>query len=273
MNGLDEFDIFFRNTSSALEVVGSLPSSYFHRFNNLEAFIVSTGVRYADENWAWIKSDKYSRELLIEVIEKFEEKSLQFIWPVFPDSDVQMWLDMDEVGLFTRKIYSAMTFDSDVDLYENTYVLDSNWSPVDLELYARRALTPEDALLWADTCWRGFTEAEAEKDVPPEFIEFARNAVLNDKLRLILGYIENKPVGTFMLSKCDGILISHFSVLSEWRSLGVGSALMKELMSYNNLIKNRYLVLIATIAGEKLYKKFGFRNIADIHIRSFSENI
>ena len=286
---MTDFDIFFENAGSSLEVMGSLPSSYFHRFPGVESFIIATGIRYADENWAWIKSGSYSRELLIEVIEKFKKKSLQFIWPVFPDSDIQMWLDMDELGLLTRKIFGAMIFDFAVDLQQFDKTLAGNVAvrdapqgvplgecehvSADLKLSAKRAFTPEDALLWAVTCWKGFTESETGKDVPPEFVSFAQNAVLNDKLRLVLGYIEKKPIGTFMLCKCDGIFISHFTVLTEWRNLGAGSFLMNELMNYSSSIKNRYLVLIATAAGERLYKKFGFRRVADIPIRSFSEDV
>ena len=265
MNNIDEFDIFFRGIGSALEVIGSLRSSYFHRFAGLEAFIIATGVRYADENWAWVKSDNYSRELLIEVIEIFKEKSLQFIWPVFPDSDVQMWLEMDDYGLFTRKIFRAMIFDTSIDVYENSHI--------DLKFSVKRATTREDALLWAGTCWKGFSEADTEENVPQEFVELACNAVLDDRISLVLGYIEEEPVGTFMLCKCEGIMISHFCVLPEWRSLGAGSALMNELMCYNTILNNRYIVLIATTAGERLYKRFGFRSVGDIDIRSFSENI
>jgi GNAT superfamily N-acetyltransferase len=69
------------------------------------------------------------------------------------------------------------------------------------------------------------------------------------------------------------MFISHFCVLPEWRNFGAGSYLMNELMGYNVRVKNRYLVLIATSAGEKLYTKFGFRKVTDVVIRSFSEDI
>jgi len=258
---MDEFDIFFENTSNALEVIGSLPSSYFHRFSP-DAFIMATGAPSADENWAWVKSG-YSRELLIEVIEKFEERSLQFIWPVFPNPDVQMELDMDELGLLARGTLTPMIFDSSLDSYAN--------KPAGLKLSARRVSAPEDILVWADTCWGGFTENEEAP--PPEFVRFARNAALNDKLGLILGYIGGKPAGTYMLCKCGGIYISHFTVLRKWRNLGAGSFLMNDLMSYNDSVKNRYLALIATKQGERLYKRFGFRKIAGIPVRSFSDEI
>ena len=262
MNGFDEFDFFFRNTGSALEIIGSLSSSYFHRFPELESFVMATGVRCADENWAWINSKNYSRELLIEVIKFFEDRSLQFIWPVFPGSGVQMGLDMDELGLLTRENFSAMTFDAVAD----SYVIEL----ADIELDVKSVLTSEDAMLWADTNWKGFTE---RGETPPEFVRFARYAALNNKLRLFFGYVENEPAGTCMLCKCEGIVISHFSVLPKWRNMGVGSALMNEIMAYNNSVKNRFLVLIATKQGKKLYKKYGFRNIADISIRSFSDSV
>ena len=268
MNNPDDFDIFFKNTGSALEVIGSLPSSYLYRFPGLDAFILSTGVRYADENWVWVKSDSYSQELLIEVVERFKEKSLQFIWPVFSDSDIQMSLDMDDFGLLTRKIFRAMILDSAVDKFTTNL-----YNPAYLRFSARRAITPEDALLWAATCWKGFTEAETEEDVPREFVELACNAALNDRMSLVLGFVNEEPAGTFMLCKGDGIMVSHFCVLPALRNLGVGNALMNEIIGYNNLIRNRYLVLVATIAGERLYRKFGFRNVADVAIRSFSENI
>jgi len=261
MADLNEFDVFYRNAGSALEVIGSFPSSYFHRFPGLEAFIMATGIRSADENWAWIKSNSYSRELLIEVISKFEERQLQFIWPVFPDSSVQMGLDMDELGLVVREVLNAMIFDSAF-----VHVNDKSG---DLKLKTTKALTSKDATLWADTCWRGF--AKEKETLQPEFVRFAQSAVLNDKLSLVLGYVENEPVGTFMLCENEGFFISHFSVLPEWRNLGIGSLLMNELMNYTYFIKKRYLVLIATKQGERLYKKFGFKNVGSISIRSLNE--
>jgi GNAT superfamily N-acetyltransferase len=254
-----EFDIFFRNTGNAFEILGELPSSYFCRFSD-DSFIMSTGVRCADENLAWIKSEDYSRELLIEVIKNFESKSLQFIWPIFPDSDSQMEFDMDELGLLKKKTMSAMIYDSNSD-----FVCASN-----SKFRTTRAFTPEEALIWADVCWRGFSEEEEQQ---PEFIEFAQNAVLNDKLKLVIGYIENEPVGSYMLCGSQGTYLSHFSVLPKWRNLGVGSLLMNEIVDYDDLMQNRFRVLLATSSGERLYKRFGFRNIANIPIRSFSDEI
>jgi len=257
---VNEFDIFFENTGNALEIIGGLPSSYFYRFLGFESsFIMATGVRSADENYAWIKSNSYSRQLLIDVIERFNSKSLQFIWPVFPDSGVQMGLDLDEAGLLTRDTFSAMIFDSDVDSV-------CRISKSDLKLRTTRALTLSDATLWANACWSGFSEGSAAE---PEFIRFAQNAILSDKLRLVLGYVNNEPVGSYMLCEAKGIYISHFNVLSKWRNFGIGSFLMDEIMNYSNSISNRFLVLLATRPGKKLYEKFGFRNIAEIPIRSF----
>jgi ribosomal protein S18 acetylase RimI-like enzyme len=254
-----EFDIFFRSIGNALEIIGGLPSSYIYHFTD-DSFIMATGVRFADENWAWITSENYSRELLVEVVKKFESISLQFIWPIFPNSDAQMEIDMDEFGLLKRAAMSAMIFDSNLD-----FVCSS-----DSRFKTTKASTSEEALLWADVCWRGFSEGEGAQ---PEFVEFARSAVFNDNLKLILGYIESEPVGSYMLCENRGIYISHFCVLPKWRNLGVGSLLMSEIMEYNNMAQNSTIVLLATSSGERLYKRFGFRNIANIPIRSFSDEI
>jgi ribosomal protein S18 acetylase RimI-like enzyme len=110
-----------------------------------------------------------------------------------------------------------------------------------------------------------------EEEAPqPEFIRFAQNAVSNDKLSLFTGFNEDKPVGAYMLSVSPALYISHFSVLPKFRGIGIGSLFMNEIMNYNNSIRNRYIVLLATKSGRGLYRKFGFRSIADIHIRAFS---
>lgn len=262
---LNEFDIFFKITGNALGIIGGLPSSYIYRFPEYEdSFIMATGIHSADENWAWIKSCNYSRQLLIEVVEKFESTKLQFMWPIFPDSNVQMGNDMDELGLLTRSSFSAMVFDSNIDCARNA-------DGVELSLRTKRVSTQKDALLWADTCWKGYTE-EGES-TQPEFVKFAENVVQSDELILSLGYIGNEPVGTYMLCRSKGLYISHFCVLPKLRNLGIGSLFMNEIMNYNNSIGNRYIVLLATESGKGLYLKFGFRSIAEIVIRSFSGNI
>ena len=263
MTDSSEYEIFLKITGSALGIIGGLPSSCLHHFFE-NSFIIATGVRSADENWAWIKSGDYSRELLTKVIRKFECKSLQFMWPVFPDSISQMELDMDELGLLKRTTMSAMIFDSYIDNVHKINEINSKFRTT-------KAATIEDAFIWADVCWRAFSEIEEE--VQPEFVRFAQNAVLNDKLKLVFGRLENIPVGCYMLTESRGIYISHFAVLPKWRNFGLGSLLMNEIMDYNSVVQNRYIVLLATSSGGKLYSKYGFRNIADIPIRSFCEEI
>ena len=265
MDDLSELDVFYRDTGNALEIIGGLPSSCFYRFPGLlNSFIMATGINSADENWVWIKNEDYSRELLIEVIKMYEKKSLQFMWPVFPDSNIQMESDMDEFGLFARATFNAMIFDSKTD---SSHKIHSS----ELKLLTKMAITSEDASLWADTCWKGFSSEE--ETPPPEFVRFAQNAVLNDKLILKLGFIENKPVGTYLLCAGSGVYISHFTILSKLRNIGIGSLFMNEIMNYNSSVNNRFLVLLSTQSGRGLYSKFGFRNIADVTIRSFSEDI
>ena len=260
---LNEYEIFFNITGNSLEIIGGLPSSYLHHFFE-DSFIVATGAPSADENWAWIKSIDYSRSLLIEVASQFERKSLQFMWPIFPDSVNQMIFDMDELGLLARTTMSAMIFDSNLD---HAYKINE----INSKFKTAKVLTLEDALLWSDVCWRAFSQVEEE--LQPEFVRFAQNAVLNDKLKLVLGYFENEPVGCYMLTLSRGMYLSHFAVLPKWRNIGLGSLLMNEIMDYNNRAQNRYLALLATSSGERLYNKYGFRNIADIPIRSFCERI
>jgi ribosomal protein S18 acetylase RimI-like enzyme len=263
MADLNEFDVFFINAGNALEIIGGLPSSYFYRFPEFEdSFIMATGIKCADENWAWIKRDSYSRELLVEVIRKFECKSLEFFWPIFPGSNTQMEIDMDELGLLARETLSAMIFDSNIDAA-------SKIDGIDLCLRTTKALSSQDALLWANTCWKGFMD---EEETPqPEFIRFAQNAVSNDKLSLFTGFNADKPVGVYMLCESQGLYISHFCVLPKFRGMGVGSLFMNEIMNYNSSMRNRFIVLLATKSGRGLYRKFGFRSVAEVHIRSFSE--
>ena len=265
MADYNDYEVFFKNAGNALKTIGALPSSYIYRFPEYEdSFIMSTGIHSTDENWAWIKSSSYSKELLTEVIKIFESKSLKFMWPIFPEPNIQMESDMDELGLLARTTFSAMIFDSNTDFARRPDV-----QGIDFRII--RVINPKDALLWADTCWKGFTE---ERESPqPEIFKFAENAVLCDKLYLSLGYIENKPVGAFMLCRSQGLYISHFSILPKLRSLGIGSLFMNEIMNYNNSIENRFIVLLATKTGKGFYEKFGFRSIAEISIRSFSEKI
>ena len=263
MASLSKYEIFFKITGCSLEIIGGLPSSCINRFF-ADSFLIDTGVRSADENWAWIKSNDYSSELLNKVISEFKSKSLQFMWPVFPDATSQMKIDMDELGLLERTTMSAMVFDSNLDHAHKI-------KDINPKLKTTKALTAEDALLWADVCWRAFSEGEEE--LQPEFASFAQNAVLNDKLKLTIGYFENEPAGCYMLTLSRGIYISHFAVLPKWRNLGLGSLLMNDIMDYNNKSQNRYIALLATNSGEKLYNKYSFRSIAIIPIRSFCERI
>ncbi len=72
-----------------------------------------------------------------------------------------------------------------------------------------------------------------------------------------LALINKQPAGSARWRKTNnGIKLERFAVLKEFRSTGVGSALLLSII--NDVPNNNYLYLHAQLSAMGLYSKFGF---------------
>ncbi|HMV41302.1 MAG TPA: GNAT family N-acetyltransferase [Leptospiraceae bacterium] len=90
----------------------------------------------------------------------------------------------------------------------------------------------------------------------------------------ILAYYQDSPVGTARMRKTDkGIKLERFSVLRDYRKLGIGSALVKNLLTkcLNELESNVYLY--AQLSALTFYQKHGFIAKGEIFLDAGIEHI
>jgi len=83
-----------------------------------------------------------------------------------------------------------------------------------------------------------------------------------------LAYADNTPCGAARWRFTDkGVKLERFAVLDRYRSLGVGSALLKEVLmdiSKHPMAKGKSLYLHAQLSAMDLYSKFGFKRVGEL---------
>lgn len=111
-------------------------------------------------------------------------------------------------------------------------------------------------------------------------IEYIKDKEQNTDTLLLLGIIEDKIVSLAHINSLSQRRIAHYSEMSitvkqEYQGLGIGTAVMKELIKFakeNSLIK--YISLGVKASNEKaisLYQKFGFKRVG-VHKDYFNVN-
>lgn len=77
-----------------------------------------------------------------------------------------------------------------------------------------------------------------------------------------LALVDNQPAGTARWRKTEnGIKLERFAILKEYRSCGVGSALLKTIIQ--DIPINNYVYLHAQLSAMGLYTKYGFVAVGD----------
>lgn len=113
---------------------------------------------------------------------------------------------------------------------------------------------------------------EYAKDLSEEEINEINNYVNKEVKKLIKDYfniiVDNKIVGSLLLTKKDdGILLDEIYIEEKYRNKGIGTNIIKEVISNNNII---YLwVYKENISAISLYKKLGFNIIKETETRYY----
>ena len=113
---------------------------------------------------------------------------------------------------------------------------------------------------------------EYAKDLSENEINKINNYVKNNVPKLLNNYsnivVDNKVVGCLLLTdKDDGTLLDEIYLEEEYRNKGIGTNIIKEVISNNDLI---YLwVYKENIQAISLYKKLGFVVIEETESRYY----
>ena len=113
---------------------------------------------------------------------------------------------------------------------------------------------------------------EFAKDLSENEINKINNYVKNEVPKLLNNYsnivVDNKIVGCLLLTpKDDGILLDEIYLEEEYRNKGIGTNIIKEVISNNDII---YLwVYKENIQAISLYKKLGFVVIEETESRYY----
>jgi len=113
---------------------------------------------------------------------------------------------------------------------------------------------------------------EYAKDLSENEINKINNYVENEVPKLLNNYsnivVGNKVVGCLLLTyKDDGILLDEIYLEEEYRNKGIGTNIIKEVISNNDII---YLwVYKENIQAISLYKKLGFNVIEETKSRYY----
>ena len=120
--------------------------------------------------------------------------------------------------------------------------------------------------------YKKITIYEYAKDLSDEEIDKINNYVTDEVPKLISDYcniiVDNKIVGCLLLTnKDDGKLLDEIYLEEEYRNKGIGTNIIKEVISNNDII---YLwVYKENIQAISLYKKLGFNVIEETESRYY----
>lgn len=88
-------------------------------------------------------------------------------------------------------------------------------------------------------------------------------------LRLYAAYVEGKPVGWVRSIRVgEAAWVSNLYVRPEHRRAGLGRSLMATMLADDHRLGIRYSVLLASLAGAKLYPHLGYRQIGTLQLFS-----
>lgn len=119
----------------------------------------------------------------------------------------------------------------------------------DLELKA--VTTDKSAILWADIASLAFGY-----DIHAPIIQKIAGA---PKLKLILAFLNNTPVGTGLLFENSGVVGIHMmGVAPAYRRRGIARKIMHNLIDICHTWDSAYVTLQASAMAEPLYKQLGF---------------
>ncbi len=236
---------------------GSLNSSFLQ-----EGSICSmhTGVAISDFNWAWNEKPLDDCDITsVEGIKEFyRQQNLRFWWWVYPRGDSSQTKEMlENAGMRLIAQIPCMAADFNIKTLNDK-------TPD--EVTVSEVKDTNDLLVWADVSLRGFQMPERAREQYNKFVlSFQRGN--KEAQKLFLAYIDKKPVATSLLfMDKDTAGIYYVATLPEYRNRGMGYFVTLAAMRAAKAAGHNNIILQATPAGEKVYRRIGFQEICRAHI-------
>ena len=257
---MENWGYVYENLKSMLAVLGEAKSARYAARAGTAAFYDS-GVGDAHENYALLDHENMTRGAdarsdFAETLDSVVKQGLKFfgvtgrphIWPFFFEMSGECQNILRSNGLEREDDFTAML--ADLSGPETRAVSDGRIGPV----------RGEDARAWADDAWRGF---DSDEDAPESFIAEARHIASRGDF-LPVG-IKGASTGLlFFGGETAGIY--YISTRPESRGQGLGGAVVEYLKRAARELGYRYVTLLATPSGRRLYERHGFAALGTVGI-------
>jgi ribosomal protein S18 acetylase RimI-like enzyme len=225
-----------------------------------ELCAMHTGVAISDFNWAWNEKQLSpgSSESIEEIKEYYSKINLRFWWWLYPRGDTPQSRDLlAGAGMDLIAQIPCMAADLDIKALEEK---------IPAQITIAEVKSNDDLLLWADISFRGFQMPERAREQYSAFVlSFARGE--KQAQRLFLAYVDRNPAATSLLfvnKETAGIY--YVATLPEFRSKGLGFYVTLAAMNAAKNAGYKKIILQATPAGEKVYRRIGFQEICRAQI-------
>ena len=230
--------------------ISRLKSLSISEFINLDNKGLCVSVKNELESWVYWP-DKINSEICDKIIKFFHERE-SFMWPIYDNANTKI---LDDSGLFYAGDLIAMSLNPDK-------AITSKANP---DLKIERVIN--NSREWAITA--GISFGSQENEITQNYFDFIADMNQDrQNLALYLAKLDNKPAGTFLLTRKNGVY--YFGVKPEFRRMGVAAAMMKQICK---LVNKNFITLQATPTGYKFYKSFGFSELFPIKVYSPEKEI
>lgn len=214
---------------------------------------MNTGVPISNFNWVWNENPLTTKDTksIEEVKEIYKKIGLRFRWWVYPRGNSTQTIDvLQNAGMRLATQTPCMAADLNIETLDRKipeYITIS-------EVADRNSL-----LVWEDISFRGFQIPERARE---QYTTFVLSFELRNQSpqKLFLACMEGKPVATSLLfvdDKAAGIY--YVSTLPAYRNKGLGFYVTVAAMQAAKKEGFKNVILQATPAGAKVYRRIGFK--------------
>jgi len=221
---------------------------------------MNTGVSISDFNWAWNEKSLTGKDAksIEDIKEIYRQKNLRFWWWVYPCGNSAKTIAMlQTAGMRLIEQIPCMAADLKIKFLEQKIPDDITISEV----------TDKESLsVWADISFRGFQMPERARESYNAFVlSFERAGQSAQKL--FLAYLQGEPVATSLLFVQNNTAgIYYVSTLPAWRNKGLGFYVTLAAMQAAKKAGFENVILQATPAGAKVYRRIGFNEYCKAQI-------
>lgn len=219
-----------------------------------------TGVTISDFNWTWNEKplDGSDIKAVEDIKEFYRQQNLRFWWWVYPRGDsLQTKEILEAAGMRLITQIPCMAADLNIETLTEKNPAATNITEIQGH---------DNLPIWADISFRGFQMPERTRDQYNAFVlSFTRGDQKAQKL--FLAYVDGEPAATSLLfinGKTAGIY--YVATLPEYRNRGLGYSVTLAAMQAAKIAGYKKIILQATPAGEKVYRRIGFQEICRAQI-------